>query len=214
MKSAAQHLLLPALFLAGCSDSTVPEPVPEQHQQESDFLSVEAKEFVLHGRSSVTVEDDIAEEKRFERAKELIKLKMVAIGWFIDQTLQTLMEDQDEEKFEVLGFGAMVKTNRTLAADIKQINGTSFEFRFDQIIAGELNLPELLEVELGEEFSIEIGKSTNEQMTELLLNEEWYRQEPFDPWNPDKVPAKQKETLFLTITTQEPTADASGNDHR
>ncbi len=196
---ARKLALLPLLAALACS-SGEPEEIDEGFPR-ADFFSTSAKEFVLRGRSFVTVEDGAGEQ----RAKNLIKLKQVSLAWFINSTLA---EDQDEKTLEVFGFGAMVKTGRDIVKDIKKINDNSFEFQFEQIIAGKLNLLKLLEVELGEEFSIEIGKPTNKQLTQLEINNEWYREEPFSPWDPDKVPADQKEELFLTLAKEEPTADA------
>jgi hypothetical protein len=201
-----RRLYLLFVFGVACTgDTNAPSsalPAPTGRlEQHADFFSVDAKEYVLNGRSFVTVEDG----KGLKRAKNLIPLKQVGISWFINQTL---MEDEDEATHEIFGFGALVKAGDEIATDIKQINANSFEFQFQHIVAGKLDLPKLLDVEFGEEFFIEIGKPTNEELKELTINEEWYRQEPFDPWDPDKVPQAQKEELFLTLSAEEPSADA------
>lgn len=169
-------------FVAGCFAGPRPS-------------DLRANEFQIHGHSFVTIEDDIAEEKKIVRAKELATLKMIAIAWFINRTIQS---GQDGNTSELVA-----NADDCLISDIKQINDRSFEFRFDQRIARRINLPKILEIEPGEEFSIEIGRATNEQMADILVNKEWFRQEPFYSWDdPEKVPTGQKETLFLTITQE------------
>jgi len=167
--------------------------------KEDDFLSTTAAEYSLKGRSFVTVE----EGEGLERAIELIKLKHIAIAWFLNSYL---IEDETPTG-EVFGFGAMVKTGRYEDFDIRQLNERSYEFQFSQLIAGRRDLLSRLPVENGV-LEVEIGKPTNEEMAQLETNDEWYREPPWDPWKPAEVPSSRKELLSLQIERVRPTADA------
>jgi hypothetical protein len=48
-------------------------------------------------------------------------------------------------------------------------------------------------------FDLDVGKPTNDEMTHLVTDEEWYRQAPWDAWDPSKVDASKKETMTFAI---------------
>jgi hypothetical protein len=57
-------------------------------------------------------------------------------------------------------------------------------------------------------FDLVVGKPTNEEMAQLETNAEWYRNEPWEAWNPDTATASQKETLTFTIAPERASNDA------
>ena len=183
--------LLLSLSTVACTsnDSAFPEDgvvVPEG--KADDFFSTAAAEFIIEGRSFVTVE----EGEGLERAKELIRLKHVSISWFLNDFL---IEEEDTTTGEVFGFGAMVKSGDFTDLDIRQLNARSFEFTFEQIVTGTKDLPELLGVDGSGAFAIEIGKPTNEEMAKLDVNEEWYRKAPWSPWKPDTTRPRRRSSF-------------------
>ena len=189
-------------FACNASDSSFPEDgIVVTDDKSDDFISTAAVEFIIEGRSFVTVEDG----EGLERAEELIRLKHVAISWFLNDFL---IEEENTTTGEVSGFGAMVKTGSFEDLEIRQLNARSFEFTFEQIVTGTKDLPSLLEVESDGAFAIEIGKPTNEELARLEVNNEWYRKPPWSPWKPEMTAASKKELIQLAIRAEKPTPDA------
>ena len=56
-------------------------------------------------------------------------------------------------------------------------------------------------------FDLEVGRPTNAEMAELETNEEWYRDAPWDHWNPASVPADKKEKITFTISRERASTD-------
>lgn len=84
--------------------------------------------------------------------------------------------------------------------------------RFRQHAAGKKNLITLLPVRtVGGKtvFDLEVGKPTNEEMAQLETNE-WYRNAPWDGWNPANVPADKKEKLTFSIAKDRPSTAPRG----
>lgn len=199
---------LATLLAIGCA-SVQPAPDPYDVEdgvvvedgKEDNFLSLSAKEYIVKGRSTVTVEPGAG----IERARQLISLKHVAIAWFLNQYLVDKEEDDPNHGYG--GFGAMVKTGSYEDLEIVKLDAVTYEFTFAQLIAGRTNLMRLLPIRDGA-FTIEIGRPTNEEMARLETNAEWYRQAPWSPWDPAKVPAEKKEALTLAIREERKSTDA------
>ena len=162
-----------------------------------DFLSDTAREFVVEGRSTVTVESGMG----LERAQQLVSLKHTSIAWFLNQYL--VDKEHDETNHDYGGFSGMVKTGSYEDLAITDLGNGTWEFKFTQLIAAKDNLLQRLPVSNGR-FSIEIGRPTNEELAEP----EWYRNAPWSSWNPATVPAEQKETLELSIREERTSSDA------
>lgn len=174
--------------------------VPEG--KEDNFLSTSAREYVLSGKSTVTVEAG----QGLARAKELIALKHVAIAWFLNQYL--VEKDHDAANASYGGFTAMVKAGSYEDLAITQKDAVTWEFKFSQVIAGPEGLDDDLSDAGDGRFTVEIGRPTNEEMARLEINHEWYRSYPWDSWDPSKVSAEQKEKLALTIRPEVAPVDA------
>lgn len=199
--------IVATLLAIGCADGAAPPPedvedgfvVPEG--KEDDFLSESAREFIVEGRSTVTVEEGAG----LDRAKELISLKHVAIAWFLNQYL--VDKESEDPNASYGGFGAMVKTGSYTDLEIVQKDARTFEFTFAQLIAGRTDLLRRLPLQNGT-FTLEIGRPTNEEMARLETNAEWYREAPWSSWDPSKVPADRKESLTLSIREERRSVDA------
>jgi hypothetical protein len=216
MKLAAL-LVAPALLLActpGPDDLGEPEDgvvVPEG--KEDDFFSLTAYEYVVEGRTRVTIESSLATASaaaRRARAEELIGYKQVAIAWFLTEYL--VEKEATDANAEFGGFGGMAKGGAWEDLDVVAVDARTYEFTFRQIIAGGRNLMSALPLRTAtggrREWVFEIGKPTNAELGQLETNAEWYRDEPWDSWNPATAPADKKETLVLGVTRARASTDA------
>src|SRR5262245_25935555 len=119
-------ILLATLVATGCASTpTDPEDFEDGFVvpagKEDDFFSLSASEFVVEGRSTVTVEDGAGAD----RAKELIGLKHISIAWFLNQYL--VDKEEDEANHAYGGLGAMVKSGSYQDLDIVQLDATTYE---------------------------------------------------------------------------------------
>jgi hypothetical protein len=194
------HLLAIALATsAACSfDDSLPDDPDDgfvvDDGKADDFLSLKAREFVVTGKARVVVEAGRGEA----RARELIAYKHDAITWFLNQYLVDKEKEGEEadKNADYGGFSAMVKDGDYRDLQLAQVNATTWEFQFEQTIAGKRNLLHALPLAANGTFSIEIGKPTN---AEMERDSEWYRKDPWDAWDPAKVASDKKETLVLGI---------------
>jgi hypothetical protein len=166
-----------------------------------NYYSLVAREYTLTGTSSVTV----AAGTSMDDVKQLITLKHIGIAWFLDNWL--VDKEDDDANHAYGGFSAMVKTGSYEDLAITKTSDTTYSFKFSQEIAGKNNLMQASPFNKGT-FSVEIGKPSNDELTHLTTNEEWYRQAPWDSWDPTKVDASKKETLKLTIKAEDKSSDA------
>ncbi len=207
-----------ALLGAACTEPDVADDEPEDgvvvpEGKEDDFLSLSAYEYVLTGTSTVVLEPALATASiadREARARELIGYKQVAIAWFLTEYL--IEKEDDEANAGFGGFGGMAKGGAWEDLDVHALDATTYEFTFEQIIAGGKNLMSVLPLRSGPGgtrlFTLEIGRPTNAQLAQLETNAEWYREAPFDAWDPSAQPAAAKEPLALTISRETASTDA------
>jgi hypothetical protein len=185
--------------------------VPEG--KEDDFYSLSAYEYLVKGRTSIVLEEELAEAEpdvKLERVKELIGYKQIAIAWFLTQYLIEKKDDDPNADFG--GFGGMAKAGPYEDLDVAQIDDLTYEFTFKQIVAGKRNLMSVLPLAANEEgeteFVLTIGKPSNAEMARLETNHEWYRDSPWDGWNPETAAEDQKEDLTLSIERERASTDA------
>lgn len=218
----ASSLVMVSALVSACAVD--PEPLQEGEEfvedalavedgKADDFISRTAREFVVSGTSSVTLEEAYAsrtEAERVARARELVSLKQIAIAWFLNQYLVDKEEDAANASFG--GFGAMAKAGDYQELNIRRVAGTlTYQFDFRQLLAGRTNLMQLLPLrtENGRRvFTLVIGRPTNAQMAQLDTNQEWYRSAPWGSWNPATVSASQREDLVLAIEPEVASNDA------
>ncbi len=167
-----------------------------------DFLSLKAKEFVVSGTGRVVVEEGASDAK----VKKAIVLEHTAITWF----LNSYLIDKEAEGMHADanagygGFSAMVKDGAFEDLQIVKRNATTYEFKFEQVIAGRKDLMRKMPLNSRGEFTMEIGTPT---VAEMEADAEWYRKAPWDGWNPSTVPASKKTSLTLAMRAETKSSD-------
>jgi hypothetical protein len=197
-----------AIVLAGCSafDSPFAEDAEDgfvvEDGKADDFYSLQAKEFIVSGVGRVVAEEGATEA----RVRKLIGFQHTAITWFLNQYLVDKEREgmHADPNADYGGFTSMVKNGVYEDLRIVQRNATTWDFTFEQTIAGRKDLLRQLPLNARNEFTIEIGKPTN---SEMERDAEWYRKAPWDNWNPATVPAAQKESLTLAIREDTKSSD-------
>lgn len=212
-------LLALALLVPACS-----EPTPESAQdgsfivpdgKEDDFFSLEASEYVIEGRHTVTIEEeyrDADEETRMARVEELVGYQEIAVSWFLTQYF--IEKEHDDSNADFGGFGAMAKANSYGELDIQHEEDLTYSFRVYQLIAGPTDLLHEMADDVtptgdgGYEFVLTVGLPTNAELAELETNSEWYRSSPWSSWNPESVDESRRTDLTLTIRPEVESSDA------
>ena len=220
MRSTAAVALasLLAATAVACTGPATDEDDPEDSVfvddgKADDFYSLSAQEYLLEGNSTVVLDAAMASRPAAERlaaATRLIGLKQIAIAWFITQYLVDKEEEDANAHFG--GFGGMAKAGAYQDLAIRErADKVTFDFTFRQIAAGGRTLMSKLPTRtVGGKtvFDLEIGRPSNAEMAQLETNAEWYRNAPWDAWNPATVPAAQKETITFAISRERASTDA------
>lgn len=205
-----------AISLLGCADTSDAEDPEDsvfvEDGKADDFFSMSGVEYLLHGKSTVTLDASMASKPAAERlaaAKKLIGYKQIAIAWFITQYLVDKEHDDPNASFG--GFGGMAKAGAYEDLAIRErADKLTFDFTFKQIAAGGKSLMSKLPIRTvgGKQvFDLEIGKPTNEELARLETNAEWYRTAPWTGWNPSTVAADRKETVTFEMSRERPSTD-------
>jgi hypothetical protein len=204
---AATCLAIALVAATGCSgaDDELPEDAEDGMVVEDDksdnFYSLKAKEFIVSGVGRITVEEGATDA----RVRKAIALEHTAITWFLNAYLVDKETGaHGDANADYGGFSAMVKNGSYETFQITQRNATTYDFEFQQTIAGAKTLMRDLPLNASSQFTIEIGKPTLEEMQR---DAEWYRKAPWNAWNPANVPASQKESLTLTIKEDTKSSD-------
>ncbi len=212
--SALLSAAILATQLASLACSTTPDDggdpedaVAVDDGKEDNFLSQDAREFVLEGRSQITLDASLATatpEVRMAAAKKLIGYKQIAIAWFVTQYF--VDKESEDSNFHFGGFGGLAKGGMWQDLGVtEQADHLTYEFTFKQLAAGPKNLMSKLAVRTqnGKQvFDLAIGKPTNEEMSHLVTNEEWYRQAPWSGWDPSKATPAQQEAITFSIALE------------
>lgn len=198
-------LLFALVFPAACSSPDVPAPglvVPDG--KADDFLSLDASEFVVSGRATVTVEEDLVdadEETRLARVRELVGYQQIAIAWFLNQYL--IDKTSSDANAGYGGFSAMTRANTYESLDLATEDGRTYSFYFEQLVAGDANLISKLPTTEGpngeHQFTLVLGTPSNRELAQLETNYEWYRRAPWSAWNPAAVDASKRTELTVSI---------------
>jgi hypothetical protein len=197
-----------AIALAGCAafDNPLAEDAEDgfviEDGKADDFLSLQAKEFIVSGTGRVVVESGATEA----RVRKAIALQHTAITWFLNQYLvdKDGTGEEPDANASYGGFSAMVKNGAYKDLRLVQRNATTWDFEFEQLIAGQKDLMRKLPLNASREFTIQVGKPT---VAEMEADAEWYRKEPWDAWNPPNVPAGKQEPLTLAIREETKSTD-------
>jgi hypothetical protein len=167
-----------------------------------DFLSLKAREFVVSGTGRVVVEAGATDT----RVRKAIALQHSAITWFLNSYLvdkETEGAHADANAADG-GFSAMVKDGAFEDFEVTQRNATTYDFKFEQVIAGRRDLMQKLPLDSRGQFTIEIGTPT---VAEMERDAEWYRKAPWNGWNPSAVAAVHKTNLTLGIRAETKSSD-------
>jgi hypothetical protein len=109
------------------------------------------------------------------------------------------------------GMGGMAKAGAYEDLEIRETATVgTFTFKFRQLAAGGKRLMSKLPTRRdGRDtvFDLEIGKPTNAEMAQLETNAEWYREAPWDGWNPATAPADKKEKITFKIEKETASTD-------
>src|SRR5438105_2718808 len=60
----------------------------------------------------------------------------------------------------------------------------------------------------GAQFTLALGKVSNDDLARLEYNHEWYRDSPWDSFDPSKLTADQLEKMAMTLRPQTASTDA------
>lgn len=208
---AGSIVALVTMLLAGCAgESGNQEAFVVPPDKADDFMSLTAQEYLVEGSSTVTIESDLAsesEEVKLERVHQLISLKQIVIGWFLNAYIGPDEEDSNK------GFDCLTKNGSYEDMDIQpQADGLTYSFTFRQEIGGALDLLDKLPTTTGADgrryFDLLIGKVSNQDMARLETNYEWYRSYPWSSFDPAKADPGQVETVHLAIWAEPRSPDA------
>lgn len=214
-------LLLP--FGTGCSPADGDDPGAEQGEaadltvvwpgKEDDFISLSAREYILQGTTTVRLESSYAgrsEEEKLARVEELIPLKSIQVGWFLNVYL--VKKDSDAANAGYGGYHALVREGSYKTAGIAPVAGDELAYTFDLTfeIGGESDLLRNMPVEHVEgdtyRFRLAMARVGNAELARLDVNREWYRR--YQSWQPDGRSESEVEWIDLTIRPEERSADA------
>ncbi|MGE5183670.1 MAG: hypothetical protein ACM31C_16475 [Acidobacteriota bacterium] len=195
------------MLVPACSSPPDGDPedgVAVDEGKEDNFLSADAQEYVLEGQASVQLDASMAtasDADRMAAAKKLIGYKQIAIAWFVTQYF--VDKENEDANFHFGGFGGMAKGGMWDDLQVTpHADNITYDFTFKQLAAGPKNLMSKLPIRIegGKKvFDLYVGKPTNEEMTHLVTDEEWYRQDPWGSWDPSKVSDAQKELMTFSI---------------
>lgn len=197
------------LVVAGCGAQVDPnadsndDDVIVPAGKEDDFYAADAAEFWVSGTGTVTVEDGLAADARLARARQLVQLKNVAISWFLN-TYLTDKESEDSNK-SYGGFSALTRFASEMDGELTaRPDGRTYEFPYKVQVAGRKDLAS----KVGERFTLALGKVSNDDLARLEYNHEWYRDPPWDSFDPTKLAASDVEKMDMTLAPQTASSDA------
>lgn len=200
-------------LLLGCgADPAADDDVVVPEGKEDDFYSSSAKEYWVSGVSSVQIEETLANataKQKLARAKELIQLKQVAIGWFLNAYLIT--KDDDSGNASYGGFGAMARFGSEEEDNIKATDGPTYKFNFKIQVGGSRQLIGRIpgtSTREGKKFTLALGRVSNDDLARLETNHEWYRDAPWSSFDPAKLSADQVENVEALIVPQKLSTDS------
>jgi len=213
-------LIAAVLFAhAACSAGPAPDPgdvedgVAVPDGKADDFLSLSAYEYVVEGRTTVTVEPEVlaqGEEATAARVRELIGLEQIAVAWFITQYL--VAKEHEDSNADYGGFGGMAKAGDYKDVDVTPVGDGVYEFTMRQTLAGRRDLLDKLPITSEADgrayFDLTVGRPSNAELAQLETNHEWYRNAPWSGWNPDSVSDDKKEVITFAIQRDRDSTDA------
>src|SRR5262245_41604090 len=119
-------------LLGGCSDlgGDPEDSFFVDDSKADDFFSVSAAEYILEGKSTVTLDASMASataEQKLAAAKKLVGLKQIAIAWFVTQYFVSKEHDAANASFG--GFSGLAKAGAFQDQDITaRSDGMTYDF--------------------------------------------------------------------------------------
>lgn len=214
LKSSHGTAVIAALCLFACEGESARDTTPAtaddgelsivEPGKEDNFLSLTAREYAVTGTTQVRLESSWAGKSkaaRLARAKELVPFRQVVVGWFLSQYIGE--KESKDANARYGGFRSLTKNGSWDDLGLREVDELTFEMEFRQELGGPLDLLSVLPTQLTPEgrryFDLQIGRVDTEEMQKLDINSEWYRQKPWDGFNPKTVPADRQETVRLFV---------------
>ncbi len=203
--------LVPFLSIAACSASQADDSDDEQIEA-LNFQGGWVAEYTVSTSVNVTLEANLANatpEKKLARAKELVRLKNIQVSWFLNAFLAHKEDEQSNANYG--GFAALTRFGSEADAVPEAVDATTYRFKYKVTIGGTRTLIDSLpgrKLAGVKTFPLSVGKLSNQDLAKLEYNHEWYREAPWDTFDPKAVPAGQVEQLQMTIAAEPKTSDA------
>ena len=109
--------------------------------KEDNFLSTTAQEYMVEGTMTVTLEKDLAlasSAAKLKRVHELIPLKQIQVGWFLNQYLAEKEDDSSNKDYG--GFSALTKNGAYEELAIEPVDDLTYRFTLRQEFGGPMDL--------------------------------------------------------------------------
>lgn len=224
MSTVRSFLVASSLALAACTGA--PAELGDDDIEAIDdgkadnYFSTSAREYWAEGGSQVVVEPGLkTAAARLARAKELMQLKAVAIGWFLNVRLTDKEagtgEHGDANAASYPGYHAIVRTGDFSLTNLKAAgDGATYTFDVKLQVAGQQNLitklPGTALSGSRKKVTLQMGKVANADLAKLDPEHEWFRDDPWDSgaFDPKKLTEDQLETVDLTFSAQDDEDDA------
>lgn len=214
LRFRAIFLGLTLILALGCSKSgsnTEEENILVPPGKLDNYFSPTAQEYFVEGTSSITLEEEYrgkTEEEKQVRIKELIFLKHIQIGWFLNVYLVEKSSHDDNQSYG--GFHAMTRNGAYDDLKIEAVDELTYRFTFKQQVGGKKDFLRDMPTETDEQgnifFTLKMKKVSNSEMSNLEYNHEWYRS--YDSFDPSKYTADQLEEIKLQVYPQKQSVDA------
>ena len=180
-----------------------------------DYIAAGAREFWVSGSDTVTLEPEYAaktEEQRLSRASFLANARRMAVAWILNAYLAD--KEAEDSNLHWGKFNAQVRFgSEGQKTDVVKQNGLIYSFNFKFNVAGYSDLIERIMADQGaspasRQFSLPMPNLNNALMSQLKLHNEWFRDDPWEFWDPSRTPANEQRILGLTIEPQKVNSDA------
>lgn len=217
MKLPRWVLLLAPLALAACAgaeesvyDDEDEIVVPEG--KEDNFFSTSASEYWVSG--PVTIQLDAADAAltgttKTRRLNELVALHNIRVSWFLNAYL--IKKESDAKNAGYGGFGAIARFYSEEAGAPVKVTNTAYRYDYKVQVGGSRTLMTKIPGTTSgstKSFTLQAGVVPNSDLAQLTTNHEWYRNAPWDSFDPTKLQPSQLETLTLSIKKQTESQDA------
>src|SRR6185295_14187497 len=103
------RILLAMLFLGACTPPD-DEDIVVDEGKEDDFFAANATEYWVKGEGTITLEENLRSApaaQKLARAKQLVVLKNLALGWFLNQYI--IEKDDTDKNRDYGGWGGLVR---------------------------------------------------------------------------------------------------------